>query len=300
MKNEASLPKAALWMGGWLALMLTMTVAGREATRNLDLFQIMAMRSTIGLVMLMPLVMLAGGLSSVRTSSLGQHVGRNAVHYGGQYIWLYALTLIPIAQLISIEFTMPIWTAILAAIFLGEKIGWRKSASIALGLAGVAVIVRPGADTVNVGQLLALLSAVAFAISVIMVKALTRRDSVTTIIFWMLVVQTVLGLVPALLVWKMPTATDWPWVLLVAFCGTFSHYCMARAMVHAEATIVVPMDFLRVPLAAVVGYLVYAEAIDIFTALGAGLILFGNLLNLRRGGTARIPVEPSQRDGEKP
>lgn len=276
-------------MGGWLALMLTMTVAGREATRELDVFQIMVMRSAIGLVLLMPLVMLAGGFRTLRTTAFFQHVGRNVVHYTGQYLWLYALALIPIAQLISIEFTMPIWTAILAALFLGERIGWRKSASIALGLAGVAIIVRPGADTINLGQLLALASAVTFAISVIMVKALTRRDSVTTIIFWMLVIQSVLGLVPALLVWKMPTAQDWPWVLLVAFCGTFSHYCMARAMVHAEATIVVPMDFLRVPLAAVVGYLVYAEAIDVFTALGAALILFGNMLNLRRGGTARIP-----------
>jgi len=291
MNNQASIPKAALWMGGWLALMLTMTVAGREATRNLDLFQIMVMRSVIGLFMLMPLVMLAGGIRAMRTTALSQHVGRNVVHYGGQYLWLYALTLIPIAQLISIEFTMPIWTAILAALFLGERIGWRKAVSIALGLAGVAIIVRPGVDTINVGQVLALASAVAFAVSVIMVKALTRRDSVTAIIFWMLVIQTVLGLVPALLVWKTPTAVDWPWILLVSFCGTFSHYCMARAMVHAEATIVVPMDFLRVPLAAVLGYLVYAEAIDMFTALGAGLILFGNLLNLRRGGTARIPPE---------
>lgn len=278
-------------MGGWLALMLTMTVAGREATRELDVFQIMVMRSAIGLVLLMPLVMMAGGLRTLRTAAFGQHVGRNVVHYTGQYLWLYALTLIPIAQLISIEFTMPIWTAILAAIFLGERIGWRKSASIALGLAGVAIIVRPGADTIDLGQLLALASAVTFAISVIMVKALTRRDSVTTIIFWMLVIQSVLGLVPALMVWKTPSAQDWPWVLLVAFCGTFSHYCMARAMVHAEATIVVPMDFLRVPLAAVVGYLVYAEAIDLFTALGAGLILFGNMLNLKRGGTARIPAK---------
>lgn len=291
MTHEQSIPKAALWMGGWLALMLTLTVAGREATRNLDVFQIMVMRSAIGLVMLSPLIVVAGGLRSVRTSAFGQHVGRNIVHYGGQYLWLYALTLIPIAQLISIEFTMPIWTAMLAALFLGERIGWRKAGSIALGLAGVATIVRPGVDTIDVGQVLALLAAFGFAISVIMVKALTRRDSVTTIIFWMLVIQTVLGLVPAFLVWRTPGIADWPWILLVSFCGTFSHYCMARAMVHAEATVVVPMDFLRVPLAAVVGYLVYAEAIDMFTALGAALILSGNLLNLKRGSTARIPAK---------
>ena len=290
MNNEQSIAKAALWMGGWLALMLTMPVAGREAARHIDVFQLMVLRSAVGLVMLSPLVMLAGGWRSVRTPVLGQHIGRNVVHYGGQYLWLYALTLIPIAQLISIEFTMPIWTAIFAVIFLGERVGWRKALSIALGLAGVAVIVRPGGDNLNVGQLYALAAAFGFAISVIMIKTLVKRDSVTTIIFWMLVIQTILGIVPAALVWQVPPASAWPWIAVVAFCGTFSHYCMARAMVHAEATVVVPMDFLRVPLAAVVGYLVYAEAIDIYTALGAGMILFGNLVNLRRAGTARIPA----------
>lgn len=290
MNNEQSIAKAALWMAGWLALMLTMTVAGREAARHIDLFQLMVLRSAIGLVLLSPLVMIAGGWRSVRTTVLGQHVGRNVVHYAGQYLWLYALTLIPIAQLISIEFTMPIWTALFAVIFLGERVGWRKATSIALGLAGVAVIVRPGGENLNFGQLYALAAAFGFAISVIMIKTLVRRDSVTTIIFWMLVIQTILGIVPAALVWQVPPASSWPWILVVAFCGTFSHYCMARAMVHAEATVVVPMDFLRVPLAAVVGYLVYAEAIDIYTALGAAMILFGNLLNLRKAGTARIPA----------
>ena len=288
MRDDPSIAKAALWMAGWLSLMLAMTVAGREAALRVDVFQLMELRSLIGLVLLSPLVIAAGGLKSVRTQVIGRHIGRNTVHYVAQYVWLVALTMIPIAQLISIEFTMPIWVAILAASFLGERIGLWKAASIGLGLAGVAVIVRPGGDNLDVGQLYALTSAVGFAISVIMVKSLTRRDSVTTIIFWMLVIQSVLGIVPALYVWQTPSADAWPWILLVAFCGVFSHYCMARAMVHAEATVVVPMDFLRVPLAAVVGYLVYSEAIDLYTALGAGMILFGNLLNLRQAGTARI------------
>lgn len=288
MKAEPSLAKAALWMGGWLSLMLLMTVAGREAARGVDMFQLMLLRSLIGFAMLAPLVVLGGGLKSVRTSVIGQHVGRNVVHYIAQYAWLYALMLIPIAQLISIEFTMPIWTAILAAVFLGERIGAWKIASIVLGLAGVAIIVRPNTGHLDIGQLVALGAAVGFGISVIMVKALTRHDSVTTIIFWMLVVQSAIGLVPALIVWDWPSAATWPWIVLVAFCGTFSHYCMARAMVHADATVVVPMDFLRVPLAAVVGWLVYQEAIDFYTAFGAAFILVGNLLNLRGAGTARI------------
>ncbi|WP_157014797.1 DMT family transporter [Mesorhizobium xinjiangense] len=288
MSAQPSNLKAALWMGGWLTLMLTMTVAGREAARELDVFQVMLLRSLIGIVMLAPMIWMAGGMSSVRTQKLPQHVGRNIVHYAGQYAWLYALTLIPIAQLISIEFTMPIWTAILAVHFLGEKMGSRKIASVVLGLVGVFVIVRPGASQIDPGQLIALGAALAFAVSVIMVKSLTRHDSVLTIIFWMLVIQSVLGLIPAALVWQAPSTQDWPWVILVAFCGTFSHYCMARAMVHADATVVVPMDFLRVPLAAVVGWLVYQEAIDVYTAVGAATILCGNLFNLGQAGTARI------------
>jgi len=98
--------------------------------------------------------------------------------------------------------------------------------------------------------------------------------------FWMLVVQSAIGLVPALLVWQWPSATAWGWVVVVAFCGTYSHYCFARAMQHADTTVVVPMDFLRVPLTALVGWLAYSERLDLFTALGVGLILAGNLLNL--------------------
>lgn len=288
MAAEQSTAKAALWMAGWLAAMVTMAVAGREATSELNVFQIMELRSVIGLFMLYPLIRVAGGLRAMWTPLLPQHIGRNAVHYVAQYGWFYALTLIPLAQLISIEFTMPIWTAVLAVAFLGERISGWKAASIILGLVGVTIIVRPGLGEMNVGQVIALAAAVGFGVSVTMTKFLTRTDSAIQIIFWMLLIQSVIGLVPAILVWQTPSPDVWPWILLVAFCGTFSHYCMARAMAHADATVVVPMDFLRVPLTAAAGWLVYSEGVDTFTVLGAALILSGNLLNLKGAGTARI------------
>lgn len=288
MMREQSIPKAAWWMAGWLAAMVTMAVAGREATSELDVFQIMEMRSVIGLMMLYPLIRMAGGLQAMRTERLAPHIGRNIVHYFAQYGWFYALTLIPLAQLISIEFTMPIWTAILAVAFLGERMNAWKTGSIVLGLVGVAIIVRPGLGEANAGQIIALAAAVGFGVSVAMVKSLTRTESAIRIMFWMLIVQSVIGLVPALMVWESPPAHIWPWIVLVAFCGTFSHYCMARAMAHADATVVVPMDFLRVPLTAAAGWLIYAEGVDTLTILGAALILSGNLLNLKSAGTARI------------
>ncbi len=268
-------------MAGWLACMVVMVVAGRETTHELNVFQAMLLRSVIGLVMLSPLIHANGGLRTMRTPHPLRHVARNIAHYGAQFSWLMALNLIPVAQVVSIEFTMPIWTAIMAVAFLGERMGPWKSLAVVLGLVGVAIIVRPFNGSVSPGQLIALCASLGFATSVIFVKALTRTDKAIVIMFWMMAIQSVIGLVPAILVWKWPTAHVIPWLLLFSFVGTYSHYCMARAMVHADATVVVPMDFLRVPLAALTGWLVYAEKVDIYVAAGAALILVGNLLNLK-------------------
>ena len=289
--HDPSIARAAGWMAGWLTLMVVIAVAGREAARELSVFQVMLLRSVLGMAMLWPLVHAAGGNAAMKTTRLPQHVLRNAVHYAAQYGWFVALTLIPLAQVVSIEFTMPIWSAALAVAFLGERMTGRKWLAIVLGLVGVAVIVRPRADGLDTGQVIALASALGFAVSVVLVKSLTRTDAAVAISFWMLVVQSAIGLVPALAVWQWPSAGAWGWVVVVAFCGTYSHYCFARAMQHADATVVVPMDFLRVPLTALVGWLVYTERVDVFTALGVGLILAGNLLNVLRaapgGGPSR-------------
>jgi drug/metabolite transporter (DMT)-like permease len=272
---------AALWMAGWLALMLIVAIAGRETTRELNVFQIMELRSILGLCMLYPLVRLSGGLAAMKTARPLQHIGRNLIHYAAQLGWFFALTLIPLGEVVSIEFTMPIWTAILAASFLGERMTIWKIAAIVLGVVGVIVIVRPETGQINPGQLIALGAAVGFGISVAMMKSLTRTETTLSIIFWMLVIQSAAGFFPALYVWQWPSAHACGWIVVVAFCGTFSHYCMARAMLHADATVVLPMDFLRVPLTAAAGWLIYSERLDLFTVLGAALILTGNLLNLR-------------------
>ena len=278
--------KAIVWMAGWLTAMIVIAVAGREATRTLHVFQIMELRSVLGFAMLWPLVHASGGLAAMRTRRIGSHIARNTVHYGAQFGWFLALTLIPIAQVVAIEFTMPVWTALLAVAFLGERLGPARIAAVALGLVDVAVIVRPGIEHVDPGQLIALAAAFGFAISIILVKSLTTTESVVAIIFWMLVIQSAIGLVPALLVWRTPGAGVWPWILVIALCGTYSHFCMAKALTLADAMMIVPMDFLRVPLSALAGWLVYGERIDLFTVVGAGLILAANLLNLRRSTPA--------------
>jgi drug/metabolite transporter (DMT)-like permease len=198
MDRTPSKSLAALWMAGWLSLTLIVAVAGREATREVNVFQLMGMRSILGFLMLYPLVRAKGGFAVMKTARLPQHVARNLIHYGAQLGWFFALTLIPIGQVVAIEFTMPIWTAILAAMFLGERITTWKIAAIVLGIIGVVVIVRPAAGEINPGQLIALAAAVGFGVSVAMVKSLTRTEQTLTILFWMLVVQSVAGFFPAL------------------------------------------------------------------------------------------------------
>ena len=143
-------------MAGWLTLMLIVAVAGREAMREFNVFQLMEVRSILGLLMLYPLIHFNGGFSVVRTARVHQHIARNLIHYGAQLGWFLALTLIPIGQVVAIEFTMPIWTAILAAAFLGERMTAWKVTAIVLGIVGVIVIVRPATGEVNPGQLIAL------------------------------------------------------------------------------------------------------------------------------------------------
>jgi drug/metabolite transporter (DMT)-like permease len=275
-------------MAGWLSLMLVVVVAGREAMRDMNVFQLMELRSGLGLLMLYPLIRLSGGLAALKTSRLLTHMARNLIHYSAQLGWFFALTLIPIGQVVALEFTMPIWTAILAASFLGERMTIWKMLAIALGLIGVVIIVRPATGEINVGQLIALAAAVGFGTSVAMMKSLTRTEATVAIVFWMLSIQTVAGFLPSLYVWKWPSQYVWWCAVVIAFSGTFSHFCMARAMLYADATVVLPMDFLRVPLTAAAGWLLYSERLDIYTVLGAALILTGNLLNLR--SSAAMPT----------
>lgn len=289
MMPTPSIPKAAVWMALSITSFLAMSVAGRATTAELNVFQVLELRSVIGFLILLPLVMTSGGFAAMRTGRPLAHLARNVVHYSGQAAWLYALTLIPLAVLISIEFTTPIWTAILAVTFLGERLSRPKLAAVALGLIGVVIIVRPGVGPVNPGHLIVLGAAVCFGISLVMVKSLTRTDSVVRIIFWMLIIQSVVGLIPALYEWRNPPLELWPWILLIAFSGMSSHFCMARALTYADATVISPMDFLRVPLSALIGWLLYQEQIDAFTAGGALLILVGNLLNLQRR-----PAKPAE------
>jgi drug/metabolite transporter (DMT)-like permease len=253
------------------------------AGRGLSIFEILAIRATVALVILGALMLVRPELRAcARPRRLGLHLLRNTVHYASQYSWALSLTLLPLAMVFSLEFTMPAWTALLAAWLLHERMTPSRIGVIVLGIVGVLVILRPGVASINPGVFLVLGAAVGYAIVNIATKKLTMTETTFGIIFWMAVIQLPLSLIGSDL--SAFLHLDWGHLLPalgVGISGTTSHYCLSNAFREGDATLVVPIDFMRIPLIAVVGWAFFNESLDLFVLLGAGIIIAGVAWNLR-------------------
>ncbi|WP_194725674.1 DMT family transporter [Noviherbaspirillum malthae] len=271
--------RAALWMGGALLSLVAMALAARHLSATLSVFQILFFRSVLGL-MIISLLLNKYGWHQIRTAHLGEHLVRNISHFGGQYGWIYGIAFIPMAQVFAIEFTAPVWSALLAAVILGERLTLPRIVSVVLGLTGVFIIVRPDTGAVHPAALAVLLGSVAFSLSYVMTKKLSPVSTPLSILFYMSLIQLPLGLVPSVMHWVTPTLVQVPLILLAGSMGLITHYCLARAMKLADATVVIPMDFLRLPLIAVVGAAFYGEPLQGLLFVGAACILGGNLYSI--------------------
>ena len=242
---------AVPWMVGALFAFSLVGVATRELAvgSGVGLFQVLFLRAAIGLVIVAPFV-IRGGWASVRSHRLRLHWLRNTVHYGAAYGWYLGVAVLPLANVFALEFTSPIWVAVLAVVFLSERMNAGRAVAVALGVAGALIILRPGVEGFSVASLIVLGSALAFAISHIAIKELTRTDSILKVLFWMAAMQTPFSLIPALANWTPMDGTAWFWAAVLGLAATGAHYCLTRALSLADATIVVAMDFLRVPLRA--------------------------------------------------
>jgi len=280
MRPRTPVLVAGLWMMGTMMSFIIMTVGGRELAGQVTTFQILFWRSLVGFVIIAALLT-HFGWHQVRSAEIRVHGIRNVVHLGAQFCWFYSIAHITLAEVIALEFTTPIWTALLATLFLKESLsGWRVAA-IGLGFLGVLVIVRPGFAEVEMGTVAGLGAGFGYAVALTSVRFLALRDSPLCILFYMMAVQLPLAFLPALEDWRWPAAGDWPWLVLVGLTGLTAHYCTARAMRLAEAAAVTNMGFLRLPLIALVGYIAYGEALEVWLVAGALLICAGIYLNVR-------------------
>jgi drug/metabolite transporter (DMT)-like permease len=213
---------------------------------------------------------------------MGLNLLRNTVHYASQYAWAFALTILPLATVFALEFTMPAWTALLAFFVLHEKMTPSRLGVVVFGLIGVLVILRPGIASFNPASMLVLGAAFGYAITMVTTKQLTSTETTFGIVFWMAVIQLPLSLLGSdLSVFLHLEPRHILPAIGVGIAGLSSHYCVSNAFRSGDATLVVPLDFMRIPLIAVVGWAFYNERLDIFVLLGALIIIGGVLWNLR-------------------
>ena len=268
-------------MGGAVFSFTAMAIAVRELQRHMGSFEIVFMRSLVMLAIVFAMAPHAG-FGTLRTRRLRVHLWRNVIHFVGQVLWVYSIGALALATVFAIEFTMPVWTALLAWLFLKEKLSPPRLVMLALGIAGVLLILRPGGGSFHPAALAMILGSLCYASSFIFTKRLTSTDSALAILFWMAVVQTPLSLVAAIPQWVTPVAADLPWIVGIGVGSFTAHWCITHAMKLIDASVAAPLDFIRLPLIAVVGAAFYDEALDPMVFVGAAIIFAGTYYALSR------------------
>ena len=271
---------ATLWMSGTLVSFMAMAIGGRELSGQLTTFQILFFRSLIGLL-IVGFLLWRSNWQQIFTKHFKTHALRNIAHFGGQFGWFYGIAFIPLAEVFALEFTVPVWTAVLATALLGERITRARVTAITFGVAGVILILRPGLAVISPASLAVLGGAFCYALSHTLTRKLALVDTPLAILFYMTLIQLPLGFATSIIDWATPSMTMLPWIIVVGVVALSGHYCMARALAIADAIVVVPMDFLRLPLIAGVGALIYHEPLDWLVLAGGGVMFTGNLINIR-------------------
>lgn len=273
---------AAAWMLGTLLSFSLMAICARELSGAIATSQTLFFRSVIGLVCICIFLIVTKERVTIQTNRLSLHIFRNIFHFAGQYGWFLGIGLLPLAEVFALEFTVPIWTLIVASMALGEKITKRKVTAVMLGTLGVLVILQPGFAIIDIASFIVLASAICYAVSHTATKSLSSSDSAISILFYMCLVQLPMGLFLSLSDWVWPVGLQWLWLFIIGLTALSAHYCMVRAMQYAEATTVVTLDFLRLPLIALVGVLLYSEQFELSLLFGGLLMLIGNIVSLKK------------------
>lgn len=259
-----------------------MALAGREMASELDTFEIMMYRSVVSVLVVLAVGGMLGSLGSISRQRFGLHLIRNVCHFSGQNLWFYAIAVIPFSQVFAFEFSSPIWVALMAPFFLGERLTKIRLISVTLGFLGVLVVAQPGSITIGPGVIAAALCAVGFAGTFIATKLLSKTQSITCILFWLAAIQLVLGTAFSFYDGDVaiPSLATLPLIVLVGCAGLLAHFCITSALKLAPVMIIAPIDFLRLPIIALIGAIFYSEAFNVWVIIGAIIVFGANFLNI--------------------
>ena len=283
MTTKSEPAKATVWMIGAMLSFSLMAVSGRELANSLNTFEIMLYRSVIGFLIVLVIGYFAKTLGEIKGDRLGLHLFRNFAHFSGQNLWFLAVAFIPFSQLFALEFSTPVWVALLAPLFLGEALTRQRGLAVIMGFAGVLIVARPDINQFDFAIVAAVTCAICFAGSMMATKKLTNDQSITCILFWLTLMQLAMGLLATAFIGTItfPESINITWIVIVGVGGLTAHFCITNALALAPAIIVVPLDFMRLPLISVIGFLAYGEAFELPILLGAVTIFIAIILNLK-------------------
>jgi drug/metabolite transporter (DMT)-like permease len=272
---------AVIWVTVAMALFAGLAVFARLAMNaGLHPFVVLFLRNVFAVLMLMPLLAWRGR-SLFRSAQIGLYGLRVAISLFSMLTWFYAIAVVPIGEVTAISFLAPLFGTLSAIVLLGEKVRVRRWAALIVGFAGAMIILRPGSAPVGIGQACALASAMATGVIAVLIKQLTQRDDPDKIVFLTNIMLTPLSLVPALFVWRWPTAAMVPPLLGMGVCAVVGHIALVRGYAMTDASLAQTFEFSRLPFTVAIAYVVFSETIDMWTWIGA-LIIFASAIYITR------------------
>lgn len=262
----------------------------RLSSKDLHAFEIAFFRNLFGLLFMLPWL-IRGGVGQLRTRRLGLFLVRAVIGVLSMLGFFWGLTTIDLAKAVSLSFSAPIYVTLGAALVLGERVRLRRWTATLIGFLGVLIILRPGIGEPSLPALVVTVAAMGMAASVLIIKSLARTESSNAIVTHMVLMMTPLSLLAAWPVWRWPQPETWLWLFLLGGAGTAGHLFFTNAMRIADASLVMPFDFARLPFSAMLGYLMFGQVIDVWTWVGGAVIFAAGAYIAHR--ESRVQKSPS-------
>jgi drug/metabolite transporter (DMT)-like permease len=291
--------RGALWMAAAATAFALMITLVRQLTDGLHPLQVVFFRTAFGLLAMLPWL-LRQGIGVLRTGRLRLHLLRALIGIFAMVGWFTTLSLMPLAEATALSFTAPIFTSVLAVLILGEVMRLRRWTATMIGFFGAVIIVRPGFAAIQPAALLAVATAAVWASSTILIKVMARTESAGAITTYMVLLTTPMTLLAALFVWQHPSLEQLGWAALLGAAGSTGHICMSRALATADATVVAPLDYLRLPIVALIAFIAFGEVPSVWVWLGGGAIAASSLYIAQREGRAKAVAAARPTTGGPP
>jgi drug/metabolite transporter (DMT)-like permease len=276
-----------LWMIASTASFSAMIIAVRFLSETIPPFEQVLLRSVIGLAITLPTVIVVAGqaLKTFRPNRLGRlYAMRAFCTFTGVSAWFFAIAAMPLAEAVALHFTLPVFGLILSALILREHVTHHRWVTVGIGFLGVLIILRPGIAIFDYMALAVFLSAIGYAGGDICTKMLSRTEPSRLIVLNLNIWLIVFAAIPSAMDWYTPTLADLPMILVMGVTAWAAHMCLAQAMKCADASIVIPMEFIRLPITAFSAYFFFAEVPGIWAMIGAAVIFFGTWRHAMKEG----------------